>query len=138
MTNEPPTDTLDPQTRWAIKEIEGLITRWYPTITFAVTQSADPPGIRVLATVDIDDLDEVLDLYIHRLTQLQIEVGLPLSAPSQCRHRSASPDSSSASCRPRAETAGQTSAGSDAGVSGERAAVRWFMPCVHAVLWSVV
>lgn len=49
----------------AVEEIEGLITSWYPTTTFAVTRSADPPGIRVLATVDVDDIDEVLDLSIH-------------------------------------------------------------------------
>lgn len=51
----------------------------YPSTTFAVTRNVDPPGVRVLATVDVDDIEEVLDLYIHRLTQLQVEEELPLS-----------------------------------------------------------
>ena len=95
----------------AVEEIEGLITSRYPTTTFAITRSADPPGIRVLATVDVDDIDEVLDLSIHWWAQLQIEDGLPLAAPSRCRHRSDSPGSSPTSSRPSAGTAGQTSAG---------------------------
>ncbi len=51
--------------------------RRYPETTFAVTRSADPPGIRVLATGDVDDIDEVLDLYLHRLTLLHVKDGLP-------------------------------------------------------------
>ncbi len=36
-----------------------------------------PDGIYITATVDVDDIEEVLDLYIHRLTQLPVAEGLP-------------------------------------------------------------
>lgn len=36
-------------------------------------------SIHVLAMVDVDDIDEVLDHYLYRLAQLQVEEGLPLS-----------------------------------------------------------
>ncbi len=77
-----PIDSGDPRMCRAIEEIEKLITSRYLSTTLAVTQSADPHGIRILATVDVDDFDEGLDLseYFHRLAQLHVEEGLPLSA----------------------------------------------------------
>lgn len=53
-----------------------MITSRYPTTTFTVSRSVDPPGTRVLATVDVD---EVLEVSLRRLAQLDVGDGLPLS-----------------------------------------------------------
>jgi hypothetical protein len=43
-----------------------------------VTPGEDPEGLYVLATVDVDDTDAVVDVYIDRLLTLQIDDGLPI------------------------------------------------------------
>lgn len=71
MTATPPALDADPRMQRAITEIKALITRRYPGTTFAATDSDDPPGIRVLATVDVDDVDEVVDL-VHNVKPTSI------------------------------------------------------------------
>jgi hypothetical protein len=71
-------DLQTPRMQAALAELQGLIQQAYPTATFAVTPGEDPEGIYVLATVDVDDTDVVVDVYIDRLLTLQIEDGLPL------------------------------------------------------------
>jgi hypothetical protein len=38
----------------------------------------DPSGVYVLATVDVDDTDEVFDLVVDRLVDLQVDEGVPV------------------------------------------------------------
>jgi hypothetical protein len=62
----------------AVEEIKELIARHYPTTTFTTYKGEDPDGIYLTATLDVDDLGKVIDLYIDRLVDLQVEEGLPL------------------------------------------------------------
>ncbi len=62
----------------AIAEIQQLVSRRYPTTTYAITEGDDPEGIYLTAVVDVDDPDEVVEVFIDRLLALQIDEGLPL------------------------------------------------------------
>jgi hypothetical protein len=62
--------------RW--KELEGLIRARYPEATFGLSEGKDPAGTYLRATVDVEDLDEVRDLYSRRVTDMEIERRLPL------------------------------------------------------------
>ncbi|MGE0545348.1 MAG: hypothetical protein AB7R89_34750 [Dehalococcoidia bacterium] len=63
----------------AVAELEALVKDHYPTATFAVVPAADEPGaIHIIATVDLDDPDEVADLVMDRMLTLQIDEGLPV------------------------------------------------------------
>jgi hypothetical protein len=63
----------------AIDELEALILSRYPSATFTVGPAADEPGaVHIIATVDLDDPDEVADLVMDRMLELQIDEGLPL------------------------------------------------------------
>jgi hypothetical protein len=69
---------LDARTRSAVDELRGLIQSRYPEATFAVTEGEDPPGTYLKATVDLDDVDEVIDSFGDRLLELQVEERLPI------------------------------------------------------------
>ena len=62
----------------AISELSGLIRARFPTAGFVVEQGEDPEGVYVIATVDIDDIDQVVDLYIDRMIDIQVKDGLPV------------------------------------------------------------
>ena len=65
-----------PHMQAAIMELQGLILQHYPNTTFDVVHGDDPTGIYVLATVDVEDTEAVVDIYIDRLLELQIDAGL--------------------------------------------------------------
>ena len=65
-----------PHMQAAIMELQGLILQHYPNTTFEVVHGDDPTGIYVLATVDVEDTEAVVDIYIDRLLELQIDAGL--------------------------------------------------------------
>lgn len=70
---------LDPHAQRAVEELQGLIQEHYPAATFAVQRGEDDPAaIHLLATVDLDDTDAVLDLVIERMMAFQIEEQLPV------------------------------------------------------------
>jgi hypothetical protein len=69
-------DTLHMQA--AIMELQGLIRQHYPDTTFEVVYGDDPTGIYVLATVDVEDTEAVVDIYIDRLLELQIDAGIAI------------------------------------------------------------
>lgn len=73
----------------AIDDLKAMIRRRYPRAIFAVTHGDDPEGIYLKATVDVDDVDEVLDQEVlDRLFALQVEEELPLYLiPLQLTHR---------------------------------------------------
>jgi hypothetical protein len=60
----------------ALHELKGLITARFPKAAFVVEEGTDPEGIYLLATVDIADTDEVIELVGDRLLELQVEEGL--------------------------------------------------------------
>lgn len=68
----------DPRIEPAIEDIKALILARYPGASFEVSRGDDPYGVYLTATVDVEDTDEVVDLYIDRLIDLQVEERLPL------------------------------------------------------------
>ena len=69
---------MTPRLEEAIAEMKQRILDHFPTTTFEMYQGEDPVGIYLMAIVDTDDLEEVMDLYSSRLVDLQVEEGLPL------------------------------------------------------------
>lgn len=62
----------------ALGEVQALIQRRYPTASFFITEGEDPVGMYLTATVDVDDTDEVVDVFIDRLLELQVDERLPI------------------------------------------------------------
>jgi H2-forming N5,N10-methylenetetrahydromethanopterin dehydrogenase-like enzyme len=71
-------DPLSPRLQSAVEELQGLIRRVDPTASFQVVPGDDPTGTYVIATVDVEDTETVIDAYIDRLLDLQIDEGLPV------------------------------------------------------------
>jgi H2-forming N5,N10-methylenetetrahydromethanopterin dehydrogenase-like enzyme len=71
-------DPLSPRLQSVVEELQGLIRRVDPTATFQVVPGDDPTGTYVIATVDVEDTETVIDVYIDRLLELQIDEGLPV------------------------------------------------------------
>ncbi len=70
---------LDKRTTAALGELQGIIHRRYSEVTFAVAHGEDPDGIYLKATVDLDDVDEVIDQeLLDRLFDMQVDQGLPV------------------------------------------------------------
>lgn len=68
----------DPRIRAAIAEIQDLITARFPGATFSVGLGQDPDGVYLRPVVDVDDRGDVMDAFLPRLTDLQVDDGLPL------------------------------------------------------------
>jgi hypothetical protein len=68
----------DPRLPAAIAELQDLIRARYPEATFDVQRGEDPEGVYLLATVDVEDRDEVVDVFIDRLVDLHVAQQLPL------------------------------------------------------------
>lgn len=73
--HQPP---ITPAMQAAVAELKELIAARYPRASFAMESGEDPKGTYLVATVDVDDTDEVVDLVGDRLLTLQVEDGLPL------------------------------------------------------------
>lgn len=68
----------DPRMVAAIEELTGLIRAEHPTAEFSAEYDEDECSVFVIATVDVDDTDEVMDLFLDRILTLQEEEGLRL------------------------------------------------------------
>jgi hypothetical protein len=68
----------DPQMAAAVDELQTLVSARYPSTTYELAAGDDPEGLYVTATVDVDDPDEVVDVFLDRLLTLQIDDALPL------------------------------------------------------------
>ncbi len=62
----------------AVDELKGLIAERYPQATFVVGPGFDEPGVYLVATVDVEDTDEVGEVYRDRLLDMRVEEGLPI------------------------------------------------------------
>ncbi|HET8629111.1 MAG TPA: hypothetical protein VFL91_16940 [Thermomicrobiales bacterium] len=71
-------DPADPRIQAALTELRELILRRFPTATFTVYRGEDPGGIYLTPIVDVEDLDEVAEVFTDRLLDIQIEEGLPV------------------------------------------------------------
>lgn len=68
----------DPRVQKALTDLQGLIHGRYPEATFEVAPGEDPEGIYLTATVDLEDIDQVLDTIIDQLLEIQVEQRLPV------------------------------------------------------------
>ena len=70
---------LDQRTRQAVTELDGTIRQHYPSAAFDLSPSPDDPrSLHLIATVDLDDPDEVGDLVLDRVLELNVTEGIPL------------------------------------------------------------
>ncbi len=67
-----------PRMQSAVEEMKQLITGAYPQTAFALFEGDDPDGLYLRATVDVADTDDVVNVFIDRLIDLQVEEQLPL------------------------------------------------------------
>jgi hypothetical protein len=70
---------ITPRLEEAIVELRELIARHYPDATFTVGEGEDPDEIYLTATVDVEDMGEVVEVFLDRMVDLQVEEGLPIS-----------------------------------------------------------
>lgn len=67
-----------PDIQAAVAELQGIIRNRYPDAHFDVGIGEEPLGVYITATVDVEDTDEVRDLYTDRIVELQVEERLPV------------------------------------------------------------
>ncbi len=67
-----------PGMKEAVGEIKAAIRERFPQVAFRSRQGDDPQGLYLTVVVDTDDAEAVVDVYIDRLVELQVERGLPL------------------------------------------------------------
>ena len=68
----------DARIKEAVEELRTLIAGRYPGASFDVFERDDPTGVRLRATVDIEDTDEVMDGVMDALYDIQVERELPV------------------------------------------------------------
>lgn len=69
---------VDDRMQNAVTEMMQLIHTHFPEATFELGPGEDPVGMYLTATVDREDLWDVIDLCSERLVDLQVDEGLPL------------------------------------------------------------
>lgn len=78
----------DPRVQAAFAEMQALIRAHHPRTTFRIRPVGDMPGLWMIATVDLEDPDDIIDLFIDRLLEIQITEGLPIHVlPEQTTER---------------------------------------------------
>ena len=78
MSIESPTG-IDPRTHSALEELKRIVQKHYPAAVFEVARGEDDPdSFQLIATVDVDDTDKVLDVVIERVLELQVEEHIPV------------------------------------------------------------
>jgi hypothetical protein len=75
----------------AIDELKDMIQARYPAARFRVSRSPDDPNImHLVAVVDVEDTDAVMDVVVERMMELQIDDHLPLFVVPVRPHAAAS------------------------------------------------
>ena len=78
MNQEQPLE-ISSEMRAAVDELQTLILMRYPGAQFALQPSPDDPDIvHLVATVDAENLDDVLDGVVDRMMEMQIDEALPI------------------------------------------------------------
>ncbi len=80
-----PTLLSDPRIAGAVATLRPLLAGHYPSARFAVFERDDPKGVRLQATVNLEDTDAVMDVVIDALYDIQVERGLPVSGGRSSR-----------------------------------------------------
>jgi hypothetical protein len=69
---------ITPRAQAALDELRTLIASRFPQATFDVQKRYEPAGIYLVATVDVEDLDEVRDHFMSRLVDIQVDDRIPV------------------------------------------------------------
>jgi hypothetical protein len=69
---------VTPRAQRALDELQAMISAKFPRATFEIQTGHDPAGIYLLATVDIEDPDEVMSIYSNRLVDIQVYDEIPV------------------------------------------------------------
>ncbi|HWV34825.1 MAG TPA: hypothetical protein VNZ55_04280 [Thermomicrobiales bacterium] len=67
-----------PKMQASIEEIQSLIRTHDPSATFEILESPEPEGVYMRAIVDADERWPVVDSFIDRLAEIQVDDELPL------------------------------------------------------------
>ncbi len=70
--------TKTPRLQAALAELQQLIAERFPTATFKDYVGEEPIGFYLDGTVDLDDIDEVREVYRDRLFDLFVADDLPI------------------------------------------------------------
>ena len=62
----------------AITEIQSLISDAFPGTLYETSYQDDPAGMHMIAKIDTEDIDAVVDCFIDRLLTMQVDENLPL------------------------------------------------------------
>ncbi|MGE0541573.1 MAG: hypothetical protein AB7R89_15470 [Dehalococcoidia bacterium] len=73
-----PASLRNKEVQAALAELKTLILARFPDAIFHVYKGDEPCGIYLEATVDVEDTDEVIDTFIDRLVDMQVEERLPV------------------------------------------------------------
>lgn len=68
--------TKGPRVAAAVKELQDLILSKYPGTEFCVRRGEDPTGTYLVATVDLDEPDEVMNVVVDRVLDLLVDEGI--------------------------------------------------------------
>lgn len=69
----------DPRIGAALDELRMLVRHRYPDAVFETTVAPDDPSIiHLIAEVDVDDTEDLVDLVIDRMIDIQVDEGLPI------------------------------------------------------------
>jgi hypothetical protein len=71
-------DAIVPRLEEALAETRGLIQGHYPAARFDIAEGEDPTGLYLVATVDVEDMGEVVDVFLERLVDFQVDEELPV------------------------------------------------------------
>ncbi len=69
---------VTPRLEEALDELKGLIANHYPEALFNVGEGEDPDGLYLTVTVDVEDMGDVVNTFLDRLVDLQVEDELPI------------------------------------------------------------
>jgi hypothetical protein len=71
--------SIGPLAQAAVDDLEKMIRGRFPAAHFAVARGEDPKGVYLKVTVDLDDVEEIVDQELQdRLFDLQVEQGVPV------------------------------------------------------------
>jgi len=68
----------DERIKHALVELQDLIVTAFPGAVFEIYSGSDPDGTYLEAMVDVEDLNDLLDVFIDRLVDMQVEERLPV------------------------------------------------------------
>jgi hypothetical protein len=69
---------ITPRMEEAVAELQALIASHYPEATFSVGDGDDPEGIYLTAVVDVENMRDVIEVFLDRLVDMQVDEELPV------------------------------------------------------------